>query len=84
MLAVGNEELKGKPSYKKGTKVVRLSDGKLFTVDVGIDAETGKETNILGTVKDGVSSIVCGVGGKLLEGWYVYETCPHCGQSTKG
>lgn len=69
MLAIGNNELIGRPQYQKGTRIKRLSDGKVFTVGVGTNKETGEESNLLGCIKDGDISYMVGVAGSLLEGW---------------
>ena len=69
MLAIGNNELAGRPQYRKGTRVQRLSDGKVFIVEVGTDAKTGKETNLLGCITEGDKSFMVGLASNLLDGW---------------
>ncbi len=68
-LAIGNDELKGRPGYAKGSRVVRQKDGKVFEVRFGTDPKTGKEDGLLAFIKDGENSFLVGVGGSLLSGW---------------
>lgn len=76
MLAIGNNELNDRPTYRKGDRVVRQSDGKVFKLRFGKDANTGREATVLAYIKDGDSSYVVGIGGRLLSGWELEKPRP--------
>jgi hypothetical protein len=71
MLATGNEELVGRPTYRDGMLIRRVTDGSVFPIEYG--SSDGKKNSIMAFIADGEDSFMVGVGGKLLSGWEVAE-----------